>query len=1145
MPSNNFQQVIFQELEKYFGPLVDASSDDVDTLLRFFKGAINWDIQTVSSNNTGSFVTSIANIAGQTALIESVYDNPPQTFSDFLNAVNSISTLISAIQSVNTSLSGANVPSFIEELIEDIFSKLTVIYLYNERPIFFGVLLALNIVEYDAPSYQADGAGKPVVKDMAVGFNLYFDRIGSFLKDPISYLKNTFMPGGIPDQDTANAVGRNIFSHIGYLLDTLYVGYTMGRGDGPNEFTAAQEAQLDGMITLNKLFYIDDTTGTINAGATMGLIPASSGGPGVFIVPFGNLNFTVDISNWTLAVSIDSTAPGFKIDQSGIQFYDTSGDTSVLLQLTASRVEASGNTFLIGSATGTHLTIGEVTVAGVLDVINSNCNADISLAIQNSSFTLSAGDGDNFLQNILPSDGLNFNFDLTIGYNNQKGLYFKGGAGLEVQIPVHINAFGLNVDNILLSVTVADDGTIPISASTSFSLDVGPLTVSVQSVGVQASLSFPSGGGNLGPLGFSLDFKPPTGLGISISAGQVSGGGFLNFDASTSTYTGALQLKFSSISLNAIGILTTKMPDGSDGYSLLIIITAQFTPIQLGMGFTLNGVGGLLGLNRTMNTDRLRSGVQDGSLDYILFPQNVVENANAIISNISQAFPVYQGQFLIGPMAKLGWGTPTLLTIELGVIIQLPSASTIAILGIIKALLPSDTNRILAIQVNFLGILDFSKDYLSFDALLYDSKILTFGLTGSMSLRLYWGDNPSFLLSVGGFNPKYTPPPIMDLPPMQRLGIVLASDNNLQITVQTYFAITSNTAQFGASVSLVAKVSKLQLIGNVGFDVLFQFSPFYFTADLHASLQVKWKNDNLFTITADITLEGPHPWRVQGSAGVKVLGHRFSVPFNKTFGQANVAAISAVQVMPQLQAAIQDQDNWQVTGPDRSHQVVTFKTIVVVSGQLIVDPFGALQFSQKVVPIDITISKFNTSAISDDNYFDIGVVSSGGTALPTSKIQDYFAPNSFFYLTDDQKLSRASYEEYNSGVSIGNTATVIADYCVNKAIAYEDIILDLRQRAIWNVALPLSTTEYQMHLTSNYISNASVSATNGRTPADGVPRVNVTRSAGFALADMNTLGQIGTGTYLNYDAAHAQLVSLLGSDPVNAANYMIVNTYEL
>ena len=86
---------------------------------------------------------------------------------------------------------------------------------------------------------------------------------------------------------------------------------------------------------------------------------------------------------------------------------------------------------------------------------------------------------------------------------------------------------------------------------------------------------------------------------LSRAAG-FTGGGFLRYIEAEERYEGMLELEYEEeISLKAIGLLTTRLPDGRPGFSLLIIITAEFNPIQLGLGFTLNGVGGLLGLNRT------------------------------------------------------------------------------------------------------------------------------------------------------------------------------------------------------------------------------------------------------------------------------------------------------------------------------------------------------------------------------------------------------------------------------------------------------------------------------------------------------------------------------------------------------------------
>ena len=96
-------------------------------------------------------------------------------------------------------------------------------------------------------------------------------------------------------------------------------------------------------------------------------------------------------------------------------------------------------------------------------------------------------------------------------------------------------------------------------------------------------------------------FKPPTGLGLSIDGGGFKGGGFLAFEPEQARYSGMLELEFQDqFTVKAIGLLDTRLPNGQPGFSLLIVISAEFTPIQLGFGFTLNGVGGLLGLNRTV-----------------------------------------------------------------------------------------------------------------------------------------------------------------------------------------------------------------------------------------------------------------------------------------------------------------------------------------------------------------------------------------------------------------------------------------------------------------------------------------------------------------------------------------------------------------
>ncbi|WP_089107025.1 DUF6603 domain-containing protein [Streptomyces hyaluromycini] len=91
-------------------------------------------------------------------------------------------------------------------------------------------------------------------------------------------------------------------------------------------------------------------------------------------------------------------------------------------------------------------------------------------------------------------------------------------------------------------------------------------------------------------------------------------------------------------------------------------------------------VGGLVGLNRGMNLAALVEGVRAGAIESVTFPKDVIANAPRIPSDLARFFPPEQGTFLIGPMAKIGWGTPTQICIPLGVIIEIPG--NIAVLGV-------------------------------------------------------------------------------------------------------------------------------------------------------------------------------------------------------------------------------------------------------------------------------------------------------------------------------------------------------------------------------------------------------------------------------------------------------------------------------
>lgn len=751
---------------------------------------------------------------------------------------------------------------------------------------------------------------------------------------------------------------------------------------------------------------------------------------------------------------------------------------------------------------------------------------------------------------LFKSDGSQLDFDIKIEWQNGSVIQGNQNTGLIAKFPVNVSvAEGLiKLDAIEITVKKDDNDKSVIAdiALLGVGFKLGTISGSVDGFGAEVKVKrSDTNNGNIGPFEVDFGFIGPRGIGVNIESKVLSGGGYLYIG--DHRYVGALSLTFrETISINAIGLLETRLPGNQPGYSLIVIITAEFSPINIGFGFTLNGVGGLLGLHRTMDTERLRTGIRDNAIQNVLFPQNVVDNAMSIISSVEQFFPAKKDRFVIGPMAKIGWGTPTLITIDIGIIIELPSPIILAILGVVKAAIPSDTNAILKIQVNFVGIIDFDKKYILFDATLFDSYILTFKLVGDMMLRIFWGDQKGFVLSVGGFHPKFKPPPLNLPANPQRLSLILADSNNLKIRVETYFAVTSNSVQFGAKVFAQAIAGKADVIGAIWFDILFQFKPFYFIANMGAMFAVRWKGKDKLSAHVELTFEGPNPWKAQGEARFKILKINFSVSFNKTFGQARVEAIEAVSIDPKMTEALQHKDNWTVVGKESQHQMVTFKELPAATlSDLVVDPFGALSFNQKLLPLNTNLQKFGSSAINDFKRYEIDPlgVTSGSITLPALPTEDYFIRNEFFQMTEDEKLSKPSFEKFKSGIAIGSTDVLRSSYCVSKAVGHEVIIIDnIHRRRLSNPEL-LVAAEFERQIFSNYVSQSGISSTKNGGGLNA-PRKAEVKQETYAVVNKNDFS-VDKMDLLNLDEAEMYLAEMFTTNPTLASELIVVNGFEI
>ncbi len=1011
--ANGRARVVLAELGLQLPPSVDgvsAFSTAVQNLI-------------TSANKIPGLVTQLKN-AIETEDTNNIFRVGRELASLIKNIIKGFSDLSNAVRglSASTGIPANTLNDFANQLPTRLFDYLLVKNL-SGIPVVPEVLEFIGVIKQEV---RNAGSGNPNLPEFT-DYSIHIDKMIKFIKSPANHFKTLYKWGDPTfDGDLLLPVLQHLLTNAGFpavidssgpnaVLDILFAEIAAKTDINPKglEIKLVEKINIENAIPFNQ-----GGDWQLEAFSTGNMEASTS----LVIQPNGNFIFKPPTAIADGALGVQFTAG--KENSSPFIIFGEAG---------SSRLEVSQ--FLLGAKTNlkfdsaTNSAQSKFTISG--DIKGGKLLIDVSSA-------------DGFIGKILSGIRMENDFDLGIGFSSEQGLFFHGSSTLEIKLALHISLGPIEINGLTLIIGLKEDK-IPVEFALDIKAELGPLQIVVEQFGAKADLTFPSDQkGNLGFMNLNPGFKPPKGIGLSINAGAVIGGGYLFFDFEKEEYAGALELTIAGfISAKAIGLITTKMPDGSKGFSMLIIITAEFfPPFQLGFGFTLIGVGGLLGLHRTVLLNPLRDGVRTGAVNSIMFPTNVIANAPRIISDLKTIFPVYEGKFLIGPMAKMGWGTPTLISLSFGLIIEIPG--NIAILGVLKLILPDEKVPIVKIQVAFVGTIDFDKKMLTFDASLYESNILqVMTLEGDMAVRLAWGDQPNFVMSVGGFHPSFTPPPLA-LPTLRRLAINILNTSISRIRVECYQAVTSNTVQFGARAEIFFDLKACSIDGHIGFDALFQFNPFYFIIALSAGFKLKAIGISLMTVRVKMSLEGPTPWHAKGTGKVSLLFFDISANFNKSWGETKTTTLPQITILPLFLEQLQKKEQWNTVLTSSKNLLVTLRKLDEATESLLVlHPAGSLVLQQKLVPLKVNIDKIGNQKTADVKQLKIDSVSSNGTALSIKEVKESFARAQYQNLTDAEKLSKPSFEKMQGGVEItmGNN-TIKNGKMVRKKIEYELTIID-------------------------------------------------------------------------------------------------------
>ncbi|HEU4478475.1 MAG TPA: DUF6603 domain-containing protein, partial [Pyrinomonadaceae bacterium] len=382
----------------------------------------------------------------------------------------------------------------------------------------------------------------------------------------------------------------------------------------------------------------------------------------------------------------------------------------------------------------------------------------------------------------------------------------------------------------------------------------------------------------------------------------------------------------------------------------------------------------------------------------------------------------------------------------------------------------------------------------------------------------------------------------------------LLSDDNPRLKVESYFAVTSNTVQFGAKVELYASAAGFNVYGFLGYDVLFQFEPFRFIAKLSGGIALRRGTSVIASVNISAQLKGPTPWDAEGKASLSLLFFTISVGFHVTWGDPPPAIQPATEDLKQLLLReYSDTRNWRTELPPNNHLHVSLRKVEppAAGEMLVIHPAGILTFSQRSLPLeDYLIQKFGNKKPAGDNKFKLTNANSNGSPIPADfqGVREQFAPGNFSELSDSDKLSRRSFEKLPSGFRLTGTSNLLTTLPVVRTVAYE--LSYLRKKSlILSGIFELAIHAYDRLVRSSAVRQSTLSHQQNRRSLNAPLEVELPKE-GFAIAsaaDLKSHVKDGDGAvvFATQAEAYQRQQELIAMDPALVGQIQVVSHFEL
>lgn len=385
-------------------------------------------------------------------------------------------------------------------------------------------------------------------------------------------------------------------------------------------------------------------------------------------------------------------------------------------------------------------------------------------------------------------------------------------------------------------------------------LAFGPMSLSLAGLGIGSSIKDFSPQFSLQGLSVSYS-EPPLEIAGTLVNLEPPGSSFIKFEGGVTIGTG-------DFILEAFGYY------GNDtGFSSMFI----FGMLEYDFGgppaFFVTGVALGFGYNsnlRVPTIDEVQSFpfVQVLGPNQALFPNNEPLQVLKVITDTKPPWVQPQAGSLWFA-AGITFTSFELVNSQALVMVEFGSGLVLALVGTSRAQFPQPTgsaNEPVYAYIELDLLLRFApaEGVFSLQAVLAKSSFLldrACVLTGGFAFFVWFGDNPhagDFVLTLGGYNPGFTPP--SHYPVVPAVGFHWSLDSTISITGSAYFAFTPSVLMVGGELNATYHSGNIQAWFDAHADLIVQWKPFWFNAEIGITVGASYKINLLFT-TATVSVE--------------------------------------------------------------------------------------------------------------------------------------------------------------------------------------------------------------------------------------------------------------------------------------------------